>query len=148
MPRVPRIPWTWTVLGCVCVWLAVVCGCLLTQHRLAAPGAPDADALRADAARAVRVQDPASFQRLFTPGTVGSDYARRYFTDLFAVPATGLGLDLERQADQRFLVLRGHEAGGGALCDAWPVQNSAGRSVLSAVPLTSDPCDRGSATTG
>jgi hypothetical protein len=80
--------------------------------------------------------------------TAGSDYARRYFTELFAVPATHLRLDLERQDDQRLLVLRGREAGGGALCDAWPVQDSTGRSVLSVVPPTSDPCDGGSATTG
>ncbi|MFF4354464.1 hypothetical protein [Streptomyces sp. NPDC001530] len=89
-------------------------------------------------------QDPASFQRLFAPGTAGSGYAKRYFTELFAVPATGLRLDLETHTDQRFLVLRGHPADGGALCDAWPIQNSGGRSALSAVPLTTDLCDAGS----
>ncbi|PWI15333.1 hypothetical protein DI272_15030 [Streptomyces sp. Act143] len=141
MPRAPRIRWTWSVLGAICVWLTVVCWCLATQHSPAAPAAPDPEALRADAATAVHRQDAASFQRLFAPGTAGPGYASRYFTELFAVPATDLRLTLVRHDDQRFLVLRGHLADGGHLCDAWPVQDSGGRSVLSAVPPTSGPCD-------
>ncbi|MET7694432.1 hypothetical protein ABZT06_41945 [Streptomyces sp. NPDC005483] len=121
------------MLGGICVRLAVFCGSL--------PRHPGRSTQRGPRSA------PCLFQRLFTPGTVGFDCARRCFTDLFAVPATGLRLDLERKDDQRFLVLRGHEAGGGALCDAWPVQDSAGRGVLSAVPLASDPCDRASAAT-
>jgi hypothetical protein len=148
MPRLPRIPWTWIVLGAIGVWLAVVCAALLMPSGPAAPGAPGAAALRADAAKDVREQDPASFQRLFRPDSVGSGYASRYFAELFAVPATRLGVALETQDDLRFLVLRGRTTDGGALCDAWPVQDSGGRSVLSAVPPITDPCGAGPATAG
>ncbi|MEV7080901.1 hypothetical protein AB0N88_20570 [Streptomyces sp. NPDC093516] len=40
-------------------------------------------------------QDAASLQRLFAHGTAGFGYAQRYFTEFFAVPATGLRLTLE-----------------------------------------------------
>ncbi|MFJ3672591.1 hypothetical protein ACIPSE_39655 [Streptomyces sp. NPDC090106] len=143
MPRVPRIPWTWTVVAAVAAWLALVCGCLLTPSSPApAPGASDVDALRAAAISAVRRQEPGAFQRLFAPGTAGTGYADRYFAELFAAPATGLRLDLEIREDLRFLVLRGGRPdGGGTLCDAWPVQESGDRSVLSAVPPLGGPCD-------
>ncbi|MFF4795860.1 hypothetical protein ACFY2M_40655 [Streptomyces sp. NPDC001276] len=59
------------------------------------------------------------------------------------IPAAGLRLDLETYADLRFLVLRGGRIGGGAFCDAWPVEHSGGRSVLSAVPAITDPCGGG-----
>ncbi|MBE8478071.1 hypothetical protein [Streptomyces justiciae] len=144
MVRVPRIPWTWTVVGGICVWLVAICCFLVTEQGPEAFGAPDPAVLRTDAARAVHRQDPAAFQRLFAPGTAGSGYAEHYFTELFAVPATRLRLDLETYDDLRFLVLRGRPADGGALCDAWSVQDSGGRSVLSAVPAVTDPCAAGS----
>ncbi|GGM22719.1 hypothetical protein GCM10010129_78820 [Streptomyces fumigatiscleroticus] len=133
------------MLGVIVVWLAVVCGSLATGNGPAAPGTPGAAALRTAAADAVRRQDPASFQRLFAARTVGPGYASRYFTELFAVPVTGLRVDLENRADLRFLVLRGERAGDGAICDAWTVQDSSGRSVLSGVPAVTDPCTGGRA---
>ncbi|MFF4692595.1 hypothetical protein [Streptomyces sp. NPDC001307] len=140
--RTPTSPWTWVVFGVFAAWLAVICYFIdrQTSHTPPQRGAVTSARLLTEATDAVRAHDPAEFERLFGSGTVGPDYARRYFDELFAYPLGRLNLTTQDKQDTHFLVLRAVSSYR-SVCSSWVVQRDGGRSVLTAVPSLVDPCE-------
>lgn len=131
---------TWkkrSILGaCLAVflgWIVWICVAITNEP---AEGADSLTALRDDARTAVQGEDAEHLQRLFDEDSVADDYAETFIDRLKDADALNADLVLEKREKTSYLVVKGNNRDGAAVCTPWMVTTKDSRWYLDGTPPT------------